>query len=212
MFHKNLQIFFKCNKLIDVKNFLLIVFCMSFSSSWVFAQPDSLVIDKEPPILLMPNDIYVTSSIPTNVPFTVKALDNVDGKVPVNCDKIPNQVFKMGKTVVRCEAYDSSRNRSQASFMVTVGYEIVQIPTWVKDTTKFWTNNAIDDNTYSETIRYLIKERIVKVPIAKISDYYKADIPIWIKTNAQFWVDGKISDDEYSIMLPWMINRGLIKS
>ena len=183
-----------------------------FSSPWVLAQPNSLIIDKEPPILLMPADIYVTSSVPTNVPFTIKALDNVDGKVPANCDKIPNQVFKMGKTVVRCEAYDTARNRSQASFVVTVGYEIVQIPPWVKDITKFWANNAIDDNTYSETIRYLIKERIVKVPITKISDYYKTDIPIWIKTNAQFWVDGKISDDKYSIMLQWMINRGLIKN
>lgn len=213
MNQKNFKLFFQYTKLIDFKKILLIVLCLSiFSYPLVFAQTLSLVLDQEPPFLLMPNDIYVTSSVPTNVPFTIKALDNVDGKVPVNCDKIPGQIFKVGKTVVRCEAYDNSRNRSQSSFVVTVGYEIVQIPLWVKETTKFWANDAIDDKTYSETMRYLIQEKMVKVPIVKISDYYTTDIPKWIKTNAQFWVDGKITDDEYSIMLQWMINHGLIKS
>ena len=190
---------------------LSLVFCIFiFSTPMTFAQTN--LIDKEPPILLIPSDIYVISSLPTPVFFTVKALDNVNGQVSVNCDKISGQVFKVGKTVVRCEAYDNARNGSQSSFVVTVGYEIVQIPSWVKITTKFWANNSIDDKTYSETIRYLINEKIVKVPTARISDYYPVDIPIWIKTNAQYWVDGKISDDEYSIMLQWMINRGLIKS
>jgi len=165
MFCINFKLIFQCEKIIDLKKLLVIVFCLSFfSSPLVFAQTYSLVIDKEPPILLMPSDIYVTSSVPTQVPFSVKALDNVDGRVNVNCDKIPGQTFKMGKTVVRCEAYDSSKNRSQSSFVVTVGYEIVQIPSWVKTTTKFWASNSINDKTYSETIRYLIQEKIVKVP------------------------------------------------
>ena len=166
MNQKDFKTIFLQNKFSNGKKLLIVIFCISFMSSQLaFAQNHSTFIDKEPPIILTPNDIYVTSSVPANVPFSVKALDNFDGKVPVNCDKIPGQIFKIGKTVVRCEARDSSGNRSQSSFVVTVGYEIVQIPSWVKGTTKFWINNSIDDNTYSETIRYLIQEKIVKVPI-----------------------------------------------
>ena len=209
----NFKTFLHKAKFTDKKKLLIVVFCFSFvSSQLAFAQTHPTIIDNEPPIIRTPHDIYITSSVPTNVPFSVKALDNFDGRVSVNCDKISGQIFKMGKTVVRCEAYDRAGNRSQSSFVVTVGYEIVQIPSWVKSTTKFWINNSIDDNTYSETIRYLIQERIVKVPIVKISDYYKTEIPVWIKTNAHYWVDGKITDDEYSIMLQWMLNRGLIRT
>ena len=213
MSQKNHKLTFQRKKIFDEKKLLSVIFCISFLSyPLAFAQPSSFVIDREPPILLMPTDIYVTSQVPTSVPFSVKALDNVDGQVPVNCDKISGQIFKVGKTVVRCEAYDNARNRSQSSFIVTVGYEVVQIPSWVKTITKTWANNFIDDKTYSETIGYLIKEKIIKVPLGKNPDHFKADIPKWIKINAQFWVDGKISDDEYSIMLQWMLNNGLIKS
>jgi hypothetical protein len=204
---------FKGKRIIDMKKFLTVVFCISFFSyPLAFAQSPSFVTDREPPILLTPIDIYVTSSVPAPVSFSVEALDNVDGKVPVNCDKISGQIFKVGKTVVRCEAYDHARNRSQSSFVVTVGYEVVQIPSWVKSITKTWSNGFIDDKTYSETIGYLIKEKIIKVPLGKNSDNFKADIPKWIKINARYWIDGKISDDEYSIMLQWMINNGLIKT
>ena len=210
---KNFKSPFQGNKIIGEKKLLSVIFCISFLSyPMAFAQIPSFVIDRDPPILLMPTDIYVSSQVPTSVPFSVKALDNVDGKVPVNCDKISGQIFKVGKTVVRCEAYDNAKNRSQSSFVVTVGYEVVQIPSWVKSITKTWANNFIDDKTYSETIGYLIKEKIIKIPLGKNSDHFKADFPKWIKVNAQYWVDGKISDDEYSIMLQWMIHNGLIKS
>lgn len=205
--------FFKSNKINYEKKLFTIIFCISFlSTPLVFADPPSSSIDYEPPVILLPNDIYITSSGPTPVPFTVKGFDKVDGKVSVNCDKISGQIFKTGKTTVRCESIDSAGNRAQSSFVITIGYEIVQIPSWVKNVTKLWVSNSIDDGTYSETIRYLIKEKIVKVPTIGISEYYEIETPIWIKNNAQYWVDGKISDDEYSIMLQWMIKRGLIKS
>lgn len=168
--------------------------------------------DIESPTIKVPSDIYVTSQVPSKVFFSVNALDNVDGNVPVSCDKLSmGTIFKMGKTTVRCEAFDKAGNRNQASFVVTLGYEVVQIPSWVKNTTALWVNNSIDDNTYAETIGYLVHNKIVKVPTSRISDYYETEIPVWIKANAQHWVDEKISDDEYSIMLQWLINRGIVK-
>ena len=168
-------------------------------------------VDYLAPKLIMPKDIYVTSQIPVPINFDVKAIDDVDGDVPVQCDKTSGSVFKVGKTIVRCVTEDIAGNERKASFVVTVGYEIVDIPTWVKQTTKFWVEGSVDDETYASTIKFLIEEGIVKVPVAKTPSHSEIEIPVWIKTNAQYWVDGGISDDEYSIMLQWLIHRNIIK-
>ena len=169
------------------------------------------VADDEPPKLVMPKDIYITSKNPARVDFKVNATDNVNGEVYVQCDRISGGIFKMGKTTVRCEAEDSAGNKSRASFVVTVGYDIVQIPSWVKQPTNLWTENLIDDKTYARTMGFLIKERPVQIPFAKSPSSSESEIPVWIKTNAKEWVENRISDDEYSIMLQWLINRNIIK-
>jgi hypothetical protein len=171
----------------------------------------SEVIDNEPPKLFIPKDIYIISKNPVKVDFKVNAIDNVNGEVYVQCDKISGGIFKLGKTTVRCETEDSAGNKSRASFIVTVGYNIVQIPSWVKQPTKLWIENSIDDKTYAKTMGFLIKERLVQIPFAKSPNSSESEIPVWIKTNAKAWIDDKISDDEYSIMLQWLINRNIIQ-
>ena len=94
---------------------------------------------------------------------------------------------------------------------MTVGYDIVQIPAWLRQPTKLWIENSIDDKTYAKTIGFLIKAQLVKIPFTKNPSYSESEIPVWIKTNAKSWVDNKISDDEYSIMLQWLINQNIIQ-
>lgn len=190
---------------------IFFVFLLIFSIPLVSAEIQSQTTDSIPPKILVPKDIYLESKIPVQVTFVVTAIDNVDGKTQVQCDKISGSIFKLGKTRVTCESLDKAGNRQISSFIVTIGYEIVQIPQWVKTITKFWVENSIDDKTYSQTIQFLIQERIVKVPISKISNYYDVQIPSWIKTNANYWIEDNISDDEYSIMLQWLIKHGIIQ-
>lgn len=186
------------------------VIILSVFSNNAFAQSNPEPTSSLAPKLIMPQDIYVESTIPVSVNFIVTAIDDVDGQVPVNCDKTSGSMFKIVKTTIRCEAEDSEGNRITGNFLVTVGYEIVQIPLWVKQTTKFWIENSIDDKTYAQSIGFLIQEKIIKVPFAKTPNYSETEIPIWIKTNTTYWVEGDISDDEYSIMLQWLISRNMI--
>jgi len=194
--------------------FLVAVLSISLFSTTVSGevQDDSAKItDYESPEIFIPKDIYVLSKNPVRVDFKVNAMDNVDGKVSVQCDKTSKSVFKLGKTTVRCETEDSAGNKNRASFVVTVGYDIVQIPSWIKQPTRLWIENSIDDKTYVKTISFLIKEQLVKIPFAKSPNNSASEIPVWIKTNAKSWVDNKITDDEYSIMLQWLINRSIIQ-
>jgi hypothetical protein len=57
---------------------------------------------------------------PTSVNFTVSAIDNVDGSVPVNCTPPSGSTFYLGTKSVYCEAIDSSGNMGNGSFQVTV--------------------------------------------------------------------------------------------
>ena len=190
---------------------VLSISLFSTTASGDMQENPSKIIDYESPKLFIPNDIYILSKNPIQVDFKVEAIDNVDGKVQVQCDKISGAIFKLGKTIVRCETKDSAGNTNRASFIVTIGYNIVQIPSWIKQPTKLWIEDSIDDKTYAKTMGFLIKEQLVQIPFAKSPNSSESEIPIWIKTNAKSWVDNEISDDEYSIILQWLLNRNIIQ-
>lgn len=169
-------------------------------------------VDKIPPNIITKGDIYKISKIPTIVQFSVVAIDNVDGQVQVDCDKTPKTVFNLGKTTVRCLAIDSSGNEARISFVVTVGYEIVKIPYWLKHTTAFWVADQMSDSEYAQTLRYLLENEIIHIPFYKqTKNAFAKEIPVWIKTNSQKWIAGDLSDDEFSIGIQWMLERGLIQ-
>ena len=156
-------------------------------------------------------DLYVESKTPIQIPFSVTATDGFNNPIPVECDKTSKTMFKTGKTTVRCMAVDSFGNEVRDSFVVTVGYEVVQIPNWLKQITQFWIMSDIPDAEYFQTLSFLLDEQIIHVPNTKAPKNIGYDeIPIWIKTNAEKWVKGEISDDEFSIGIQWMLDRRIV--
>src|SRR5215207_2270200 len=98
------------------------------------------VQDTTPPIITVPEDIVVEATGPegAKVNFTVSATDVVDGKatlgsngaliqedqdgrdIEISCNPRSGSTFELGTTTVNCYAEDSSRNRVDGSFSVTV--------------------------------------------------------------------------------------------
>ena len=182
-----------------------------FLVSTIFVNDASASSDKTKPVITTPGDMYEVSKHPTTVSFSVSAHDDVDGDVRAHCDMSEYTVFKIGQTTVRCYAMDKSGNIAKDSFVVTVGNNFVIIPDWFKHTTQFWLNNHISDREYTETLQFLMDEKIVYVPFnSKLNDTIDPEFPIWIKTNSQNWVDGNASTDEFSIGISWMIERGVV--
>lgn len=150
--------------------------------------------------IIIEDDLYIKSSTPIQVAFEIKATDKFNNTIPVNCDKTSNSVFELGKTTVRCIAIDSLGNQIRDSFEVTVGYDIVHIPKWFKQTTEFWITEKISENEYIEILDYLLDEQLIKIPSSKVSkESTDSSIPIWIKTNSEKWVNNEITNDEFSI-------------
>ena len=167
-------------------------------------------VDKNPSKIITKGDLYVKSDNPIQVPIEVYAIDAGNDPIQVECDKTQNSIFKIGKTTVRCIAIDLNGNEIRDSFVVTVGYNIVQIPNWFKQTTEFWVMQIISDDEYFRTLDFLLDEQIIHVPNTKTpKDNTESEIPVWIRTNAERWTHGEISDDEFSIGIQWMIYNTL---
>lgn len=54
------------------------------------------------------------------VSYALKAVDAVDGPRPVTCSPRPGSIFKVGRTIVTCEAVDLNGNTATATFTITV--------------------------------------------------------------------------------------------
>ncbi len=158
--------------------------------------------------IIVEDDLYIKSNTPIQVMFEIKAIDKFDNTVPVDCDKISNSVFELGKTTVRCIAIDSLGNEMRDSFEVTVGYDIVHIPKWFKQTTGFWVTEKISEKEYVETINYLLDEQLIKIPSSKSpKESVNSSIPVWIETNSEKWIKNEITDDEFSIAIQWIVEH-----
>ena len=197
-----------------IKNKALIIFAVSFAIILAGGIGDVSATEQPTALyskIITNGDLYVKSDRSVQIPFSVTATDSFDNPIPVECDKTPETMFQTGKTTVRCMAVDSFGDEVRDSFVVTVGYEIVQIPDWLKQMTQFWTSGSIPDAQYFQTLSFLLDEKVIHVPYTKTpKSNVNHEVPNWIKVNAEKWVQGDLSNDEFSIGIQWMIDRRII--
>jgi len=190
-------------KFLPLLSFVIIL----FTTNYVYADDDKT------PTLILPDDIYSSSNIPVHVNFEVTAFDYKKTPIKVECSQISGHVFQLGKTTVRCLAIDSNGIESRDSFVVTVGYDIVQIPSWVKNQTGWWIDGKISDKEFLKNIEFLLDKKIIHIPLSHITkENTDMTIPSWIKLNSEKWSHDEISDDEFSIGIQWLTEKGVIWS
>ena len=155
------------------------------------------------------SDVYVDSKIPTQIPWNLTSI-NPNYTESFYCDKTPQSTFELGKTTVRCIQTQSDSEHIRSSFVVTVGYKIVQIPEWFKTPTEFWLNGVISDAEYFASVETMIQQGYISIPQAQIQK--QSDIiPVWVHENSQKWVNNSISNDQFSLGLQWLIQNGFIQ-
>jgi len=88
----------------------------------------------------------------------------------------------------------------------------VNIPNWLRNTAKWWSQGSIGDRDFVQGIQYLIKQEIIQIPSGQAKSTTPIEkIPEWIKTNAKWWSEGKISDNDFSKGIEYMIKEGIIR-
>ncbi len=94
----------------------------------------------------------------------------------------------------------------------TSAVTVIQIPQWIHNNAKWWSEGTITNNDFIQGIQYLIQQKIIAIPPAQ-SPYASANqIPAWFKNNAGWWADGQISDDEFVKSIQWLVSNGIIKA
>jgi len=91
------------------------------------------------------------------------------------------------------------------SFLTTVNYSDVEIPSWVKDVAGFWCGNEIDNASFIEAIQYLINNDVIMVPATTSSGSGAQEIPNWIKNNVCWWSQGLITNSVFASGLQYFI-------
>jgi secreted PhoX family phosphatase len=102
---------------------------------------------------------------------------------------------------------DTDNNRVLEFATTTTG---TQIPSWVKNDAKWWSEDTISDQTFVSGIQYMIKEGIIVVPSTNSSTSQSQQIPSWIKNSAGWWASGQISDDNFVNGIQYLISNGII--
>ncbi len=87
----------------------------------------------------------------------------------------------------------------------------INIPAWIKNNAKWWSDGTINDTDFVRGIQYMIDSGIIIVPHGQIGPPGSRDIPAWIKNNAKWWSDGTINDGEFAKGIEYLLNNGILK-
>ena len=128
---------------------------------------------------------------------------NVNGPITVQFDNLNgNSLARIGLPIVVNRINDSSGE--------PIGNEI-SIPDWVRTNAGWWSANQIKDSDFASGIEYMIKEKIIKIPLTNNGQNTEnAIIPDWVRTNAGWWSERLISDEEFVNGLQYLIENGII--
>ncbi len=84
------------------------------------------------------------------------------------------------------------------------------IPTWVKSTAGWWSDDKIPDSSFIETIEFLIKDEMITVEIPDLDSEVSNEIPTWVKSTAGWWSDDKIPDVTFVASIRYLMSQGII--
>jgi len=96
-------------------------------------------------------------------------------------------------------------------FSVSVYSYAEEIPEWIKNNAKWWSENQISDGDFIQGTQYMIQQGLLEVPSSDSTQEDSSNvIPKWIKNNAGWWADGLISDTEFISSLQFLIENKIL--
>ena len=86
-----------------------------------------------------------------------------------------------------------------------------KIPDWVKKVAGLWYDDRIGDNTFLNTIKWLIENEIIILSTTDTEDKSSNEVPAWVKNNAGWWANDQIDDKTFLNGIQYLIQVGLIQ-
>lgn len=86
----------------------------------------------------------------------------------------------------------------------------VQVPSWIKNNAKWWSEGQIGDSDFVNGIEYLMVKGVIVIsdlPQAKTSS---KNIPEWVKNNARWWANDQITQNDFVSGIQFLVENGII--
>jgi len=117
-------------------------------------------------------------------------------------------------------ALDGAILSSQLAEKSNVSYEVqdkskvkLDIPSWVKNSAKWWSTDATTTNEFLKSLEFLINQRILVIPdtAQSLSQSTGSEVPAWVKSNASWWANDVITDSDFVSAIQYLISQGIIQ-
>ena len=117
-------------------------------------------------------------------------------------------------------ALDGAILSSQLAEKSNVSYEVqdkskikLNIPSWIKDSAKWWSTDATTTNEFLKSLEFLINQRILVIPdtAQSLSQSTGSEVPAWVKSNASWWANDVITDSDFVSAIQYLISQGIIQ-
>ncbi|QLH08288.1 hypothetical protein [Candidatus Nitrosotenuis sp. DW1] len=89
--------------------------------------------------------------------------------------------------------------------------ESTEIPSWVKNNAKWWSEGTIDDSDFILGIKFLIEHNVIVIPPIAQGQSEPQEIPSWIKNNAKWWSQGAITDSDFVSGIQYLVSNGIMQ-
>ncbi len=86
-----------------------------------------------------------------------------------------------------------------------------QIPPWIKNNAKWWSDGAIGDSDFIKGIQYLVDQGIIQIPKTHSSHNVRNVIPSWVKNTAGWWSSGTIGDSDFIQGMQYLVQENIIQ-
>ena len=84
------------------------------------------------------------------------------------------------------------------------------IPSWVKNNAKWWSEGQISDDDFTTGMQYLIQQGVMQIPQQDQSASVNHQIPTWVKNDAGLWATEKRSDDGFVKDIQYLMQNGIL--
>ena len=94
--------------------------------------------------------------------------------------------------------------------------DVNRVPDWIRQNTAWWVQNKIDENTFLEGMKFLIKEEILIIPDDiggqrnSVSYEDGKKVPTWVSTTANWWTNGIIDDKTFLDSIQFLVKNRII--
>ena len=89
----------------------------------------------------------------------------------------------------------------------------IEIPSWIKNNAKWWSEGTISDSDFTTGIQYMINENIMIISglPEQAAEATQEQVPQWIRNNAGWWANGLISDNDFVSGIKYLVEQGIIQ-